>query len=147
MKAAALTDRFWAKVVQDGDGWIWTGARNSKGYGQWAVTGRSRSVHRLAYEAFVGPIPARLVLDHLCRRRTCLNPDHLEPVTDAENSRRSGLVLSSINAAKTHCLRGHPLSGDNLVMKKRGTRRPVRNCRECASEAARSRRRHIALAA
>lgn len=146
MNITTLTDRFWSKVIQDGDCWVWTGARNSNGYGQWAVTGRSRSVHRLAYEAFVGPIPDGLVLDHLCRRRTCLNPDHLEPVTDAENSRRSALTLTSINTAKTHCLRGHPLSGDNLVMKKRGARPPVRNCRECANDAAR-RRRHSAYAA
>lgn len=123
---ADLTDRFWSKVTQTGDDcWTWTGALNTNGYGQWGIGGVSKSVHRLAYEAFVGPIPDGLVLDHLCRNRACCNPAHLEPVTQAVNAARG------IEATKTHCLRGHALTGDNLVIKKRGRLTPVRNCRTC----------------
>lgn len=97
-----LTDRFWSKVVETDTGcWAWTGARNSKGYGQWAVGKVSKSVHRLTYRAFVGEIPAELGIDHLCHNedracpggrwcghRVCCNPAHLEAVTTAVNNRR-----------------------------------------------------------
>lgn len=83
---------FWAKVDKDGpDGcWLWTGFRRPAGYGQ---TGRNRGsakqAHRVAYEMLVGPIPAGMELDHLCRMTPCVNPAHLEPVTPAENRRRA----------------------------------------------------------
>lgn len=90
MSPAVLTDRFWSKVAKrDDDCWLWTGARNSRGYGQWGVNGRSRSVHRVAYEALVGPIPDGLTIDHLCSNKLCVNPEHLEPVTGAENTARA----------------------------------------------------------
>ena len=66
----------------------WTGAHNSTGYGYVKVDGRQVSVHSVAYELFVGPIPEGLELDHLCRVRDCANPEHLEAVTRAENLRR-----------------------------------------------------------
>lgn len=129
---AALADlpaRFWAKVTPGRGGcWVWTGALNTNGYGQSFIAGRAQSTHRLAYEALAGPIPDGLVLDHLCRNRACCNPDHLEPVTPAENAARGA------EATKTRCLRGHLLAGDNLVIKKRGRLAPVRNCRTCNNE-------------
>lgn len=120
---APIVRRLARRVVVDPDTgcWLWTGALNGKGYGQIGVEGRSRSTHRVAYEALVGPIPDGLQLDHLCRVRHCANPEHLEPVTGAENLARSPLMGS-----KTHCLRGHPLSGFNVI--RNGNRR---YCREC----------------
>lgn len=69
--------------------------------------------HRVYYEARFGPIPAGLQLDHLCRNRGCVNPDHLEPVTCRENLMR-GHTVAAANAKKTHCNAGHALAGDNL---------------------------------
>lgn len=78
----AVLVRFERKVQRSGDGcWIWTGAKNSRGYGQLKIDGRSRYAHRLAYEHWQGLIPEGFELDHLCRTRACVNPAHLEPVT------------------------------------------------------------------
>jgi hypothetical protein len=118
--------RFWAKIDQSGSCWTWTAHLNAKGYGQFGVSGRNVKAHRFAYELLVGPIPAGLVIDHLCRNRACCNPDHMEPVTGAVNILR-GVGLAAVNARKTKCLRGHPLSGDNLCVRADGER----ECREC----------------
>lgn len=102
----------------------WTGFLDRDGYGQFRPSGRESSKvrsHRWAYEHFVGPIPAGLVLDHLCRNRGCVNVDHLEPVTPKENWLR-GDGPARINADKTHCLNGHSLSGDNLRISADGKR-------------------------
>lgn len=72
-----------------------------------------RLLHRAVYWILRGPIPDGMTLDHLCRNRACINPDHLEPVTAAENSRR-GEAPSAINSRKTHCPKGHPYASDNL---------------------------------
>lgn len=122
---ADLTERFWAKVSRHPSGcWVWTAAVNSRGYGQWGFRGVSRSVHRLTYEAYVGPVPVGLVIDHLCRNTRCCNPAHLEAVTIGENTRRG--EAWGLTGAKTHCVRGHELSGNNLLKTARW-----RSCRAC----------------
>lgn len=101
--------------------WLWVGRVDQCGYGMAWNDGRdNRSAHRLSYEAFVGPIPEGFELDHKCRTRCCVNPSHLEPVTHAINMARG------LNARKTHCKCGLPLSGDNVYSGKNG-----RNCRAC----------------
>lgn len=124
--------RFWAKVEKTETCWLWTGYRDRGGYGQFSVDGKQRKPHRVAYEWTVGPIPEGLQLDHLCRVRHCVRPDHLEPVTCAENLRR-GHGFVGINSRKTHCKRGHPLTPDNLVPRKDGNRA----CRICWRETGR----------
>jgi hypothetical protein len=112
-----LYPAFWRKVklCPDRGCWLWTG-HTKYGY---AVTKSIRNGrqymtggHRLAYIALVGEVPAGLQLDHLCRVRNCVNPAHLEPVTLRENQMR-GVGFVAVNAAKTHCSRGHAFDERN----------------------------------
>ena len=97
-ETAALPDRFWSKVSKDPDGcWRWTGAKHRKGYGKVRIRGRECIAHRVAFELSGGVIPAGLQLDHLCRNRACVNPEHLEPVTNAENGRRGASAKLTID--------------------------------------------------
>lgn len=81
--------RFWPKVRFTRSCWLWTGMTNDKGYGKFRYAPkRLRPAHVVAYELIIGPVPAGLELDHTCRVRACVRPDHLEPVTHAENIRR-----------------------------------------------------------
>lgn len=108
--------------------WLWTAARNTAGYGQVSWRGRWTLAHRTVYQEMVGPIPAGFVLDHLCRVRHCVNPAHLEPVTLKANVLR-GVGFAAKNAQKTHCPKGHPYEGRNIVRGAHG--RTHRLCREC----------------
>jgi len=132
MAKSTLIDRFLAKVEwsdQRHDGTrclVWTACLN-RGYGQFSVEGRKRaSAHRWLYERWVGPIPAGLQLDHLCRNPPCCNPAHLEPVTNAENVRRG--IAGNEKLAVTHCPQGHPYDEENTYRNPRGHR----FCRTCA---------------
>jgi hypothetical protein len=90
--------------------WIWTGHVMPTGYGLSSLNARKEYAHRVSYTVHVGPIPDGLHIDHLCRVRLCVNPDHLEAVTQAVNNQRA-------SAARTHCRSGHPLDG----MRRNGT--------------------------
>ena len=101
-------ERLFRKTRKRPDGcWEWTGSKGSCGYGHMRVSGRTVSVHRIAYNELVGPIPDGLTLDHLCRNRWCVNPEHLEPVTNRENVLR-GVNPPAQNHRKQKCLKGHP---------------------------------------
>lgn len=124
-------ERFWSKVrsTLSGECWLWTASVDRDGYGKFGQPdGGWVRAHRWAYEHLVGPIPDRLVVDHLCRVRNCVNPAHLEPVTIAENLRRSPA------RNRTHCSCGHELTPDNIYTKP-GTN--GRECRTCKREARR----------
>lgn len=120
-----LEGRFWAKVDRTSDCWLWTGSLHL-GYGVIAAEGRANMAHRVSYELIVGPIPDGLTLDHLCRNRACVNPAHLEPVTNVENVMR-GLSVGALNARKTHCPKGHPYTAENTMLSR--NRRCCRTCR------------------
>jgi hypothetical protein len=122
----------------------WTASRSPEGYGRFYLNGRPNQAHRVSYELFVGPIPEGLELDHLCRNRACVNPEHLEPVTRAENNAR-GESVSKYHALKTHCPKGHPYELVGVQYRKDGaTKGPQRRCKPCtyaSNEASRKRAR------
>ena len=118
--------------------WLWMGYDNGPGYGMISIErGEEQLAHRVSYELFRGAIPPGLDVDHLCRVRCCVNPDHLEPVTRSVNLRRGvGPKLArERQLAKTHCPKGHPYSGDNLKVYVGAGRTPERRCRICVRAA------------
>lgn len=126
-----LTELFWSKVTEAPDGcWNWTAYRDPHGYGRFRNLGRAMLAHRVAYHASTLDYPN--TLDHLCRNRACVNPEHMEPVTRGENVLR-GEGLPARRARQTHCKSGHPLSGENLATYKRGES-VQRVCRACRAE-------------
>lgn len=102
----------------------WRGTRTPGGYGQMSVDNRHQYVHRLAWELTHGPIPSGLQIDHLCRNRACLNPDHLEPVTGEENTRRAAAAVEA-------CPQGHPYDEVNTYVH---PTKGYRQCRTCDRE-------------
>lgn len=137
--------RFRSKyTVTDKGCWRWHGSFFTNGYGQFPVRygqGRQKCflAHRYSYELDRGPIPDGLVLDHLCRNRSCVNPAHLEAVTTRTNIIRGDHPIAD-QVTRTHCKRGgHPLSGPNLYVSPRGDR-ACRTCRADDLRAFRARR-------
>lgn len=123
-------DRFHNRITWSLTGCLlWHGDRDNKGYGHVWADRKLHLAHRAFYETFIGPIPDGLKCDHLCRVRNCINPNHIELVTDRENILR-GIGAPAMNARKTHCKYGHPLTGDNLFIYKRYHHR-YRVCIEC----------------
>lgn len=118
--------RFIAKVDKSDACWLWRAATRGGGYGAFWLNGRHVPAHRFAYEALIGPVPDGLHLDHLCRNRSCVNPDHLEPVTCQENLLRSPVTFQGTNARKTHCDHGHEFTPENTYEYRGG-----RKCRAC----------------
>ena len=140
-RRAALPD-FWDRAERAPSGcWLWP-TRSVVGYGTITVAGRAVGAHRRAYELARGPIPAGMTLDHLCRVRACVNPDHLEIVTLRENVLR-GIGPSAVNAAKETCKLGHPFDEANTRYRKDGRR----ECRTCANASWRRRHPHLAKVA
>lgn len=122
-------ERFWIRVEPEPNTgcWLWSGTLYLGGYGRFTTETRSQqAAHRWAYEHYRGPIPEGLQLDHLCRVRSCVNPDHLEAVTARVNTLR-GKGRTARNAAKTHCVRGHEFTPENTRLCEAGKRK----CREC----------------
>lgn len=117
MRKSAL-DRFMEKVVWNGDPdecWTWEASKGPTGHGHFWLVPAVRGAYVVSYEWFVGPIPHGLELDHLCENPSCVNPAHLEAVTHKENVLR-GNSPQALNARKTHCPKGHALSGRNLYL-------------------------------
>lgn len=126
-------ERFWSKVDASGDCWEWT-AGKVRGYGHFTLTRPHQMMlaHRFAWELLVGPIPEGLTLDHLCRNPVCVNPDHLEPVTLQENTRRAYRL-------RHHCKQGHRYTPETTVIQQ--GRRVCRICRDRMFRESNARRR------
>lgn len=113
------------KTIKKIDGcWIWQGSVDSKGYGQLMSNGIVWRAHRFFYTNLVGEIPVDYQIDHLCKKKLCVNPEHLEAVTQTENIERSGAW--NYNKAKTHCPQGHEYTSENTLF-----RQNKRTCKTC----------------
>jgi len=111
-----VADRLATKISPEPNSgcWLWTGCVDENGYGRFLLDGKNRRAHRVAYSCFKAPVPAGLTLDHLCRVRSCVNPDHMEPVTLAENIRRGDQGPKGWKRHNTHCPHGHALVPANV---------------------------------
>jgi hypothetical protein len=119
-------DRFLARVEKTETCWNWKGIK-TLGYGRLNSSRNEYELsHRVAYRLFKGSIPEGFHIDHLCRNRGCVNPEHLEAVKPRINTMR-GVGITAINAKKTECLNGHPFNSKNTYLTSRG----FRMCKEC----------------
>lgn len=133
----SLEERFWVRVSQEEGGcWLWQGRVKANGYGTFSVAHSTPvNAHRWSYERFVGPIPEGMELDHLCRVRSCVNPQHLEVVDHQTNMRRAPVNGGGrFWASRDHCHRGHAFDVANTRMYK-----GARICRACKREGAHAR--------
>ena len=100
--------------------WVWISADNGTGYGSFRFNRKTKLAHRFSYELYKGVIPDGLVIDHLCKNTLCVNPDHLEAVTNKEN------IMRSEYKEKTHCPHGHEYTKENTYLNGK-----KKTCREC----------------
>lgn len=129
--------RFWRHVMPEPNSgcWLWMASLDGRGYGQInRGDGRPIRAHRLSYEMHKGPIPDGMDLDHKCRVRCCVNPDHLEPVTRQVNILRGESHVAR-QSRQTHCKNGHEYIAENTVRY-----RNKRQCRTCSNALRRQRR-------
>lgn len=123
-------ERFNDGVLVDDNGcWLWQKAILVNGYGYFRIAGINELAHRFSYKVFKDAPQG--TIDHLCRVRHCVNPDHLEDVSPRTNILR-GIGIAAQNFKKKYCIKGHPLSGTNLYRRKD---RDTRECKTCRREA------------
>lgn len=124
--------------VRNSPCWIWPGHKDKHGYGRKIIQKKTKLIHRHIWEALMGKVPEGLVLDHLCRNTSCVNPYHLEPVTTLVNNNRGAGNGGVFHLLKTECIRGHPLIPENVkvkISKARNLKRECLLCRKIRSDA------------
>lgn len=109
-RALSLKERIENKILKTDKCWLWQGEIRKNGYGSIRINKKNYTIHRVYYELNKGQIPTGLTIDHLCRIKNCINPDHLEPVTLIENLKR-GYGIGVQNSNKTYCPKGHEYNG------------------------------------
>ncbi|KKL77182.1 hypothetical protein LCGC14_2037470 [marine sediment metagenome] len=134
-------ERFFSHVEKTDRCWLWTAYKDKDGYGVFHFVRRRQGIrkrlraHRWSYEHHFGPIPKGYLIDHICRTSACVRPTHLRVVTPRENTILNSHSWQAHNAAKTHCKRGHPLTGANVRIHHRKDRPGCieRHCRKCGA--------------
>ena len=127
MNTGVLPKKIWDQIqIFEDSCWVWLGSPSGSGYGRVTWEGKREPAHRVIYKLLVGEIPDGLDLDHLCRNRTCVYPNHLDPVPRLVNLWRSPIF----NGNRTHCPKGHLRTPENTCIQKRG-RYEMKSCREC----------------
>lgn len=138
-----LDTRFWSRVDAEGDCWEWVGPLVAAGYGYFRLTpvpgsGAGVRAHRYGWEYLVGPIEEGFTLDHLCRNRRCVNPDHLEPATRGDNVLRGySPNVRTYRSNRITCKHGHVWDSATTALDRKGRR----YCRRCHAEGAARRRK------
>lgn len=144
-KPRPLAERFATKYAVDTGGhWLWTGALSNSGYGKILAEGERPQkligAHVASFLVHKGPIPADMEIDHLCRVKLCVNPEHLEAVTPQENMRR-------VAEARKACRRGHPYVSGSFILNREPGGGFARRCKRCRSDRAEERRLATAVTA
>lgn len=123
-----IEGRFHLKYIITNECWLWRASKLESGYGLFTdESGKTVTAHRWSYQHFKGVIPQGLIIDHICRNPSCVNPKHLQAITQSNNIKRSLLVKA--RSARTHCKHGHAFTPENTryVKGQRG-----RRCATCA---------------
>lgn len=130
-KRRPVAGRFWEKVQKTDTCWLWKAGHNAFGYGVFKWNDKMGLAHRWSYEQAKGPIPEGLEIDHLCRVRNCVNPDHMEAVTHRVNMFRAEAPNNILHRIRT-CKNGHPINSENTARRKSGPRKgQIMYCKIC----------------
>jgi len=120
-------------INKDSECWEWTGKLSPEGYGRFRVkdneTWKIYGAHRVSYSLFCGDIKEGMMIDHICRNRKCVAPSHIRQVDSFTNVHENSMSITHISSLQTHCISGHELNSDNLVISKKG-----RRCKICHRE-------------
>ena len=137
--------RFWIKVeIHDNTScWEWVAGKTTCGYGSFCLLSKPVLAHRVSYQYFNYDLSDELVIDHKCRNRSCVNPDHLRQVTKGMNTLENSTSASALNALKTHCVNGHSFTGENVRIIKTKNR-VIRRCTVCERVRNKKQKRGIA---
>lgn len=135
-------EKLFKRISMSGDCWVWNGSRTNGGYGYLTIHSNKYLAHRVSFSIFNGDLDNSLVIDHTCKNRACINPDHLRQVTIKENTLFNSLALTAGNSLKESCKNGHPFTPKNTYPIPSGGR-ACRICRSFYSEKYKEKKRGI----